>query len=82
MHSHRAAVRLVPGERPPLEPLIYLLCGRRPTWACAAPKKAQEGEGSEFLGAQPGLETHFFSSTIAITAVKPSDYTEAGNRSA
>jgi hypothetical protein len=29
----RAAIRLVPGERPPLEPLIYLLCGRRPAWA-------------------------------------------------
>jgi hypothetical protein len=31
--KYRAAIRLVPGERPPLGPLIYLFFGRRPAWA-------------------------------------------------
>ena len=51
--------------------------------ASAAPKKAQEGEGSEFLGAQPARRPIFFLRQLQLreeTLVR--DYTEAGNRSA
>jgi hypothetical protein len=52
--------------------------------ASAAPKKAQEGEESEFLGAQPAGKPFFFSRQLMQlrqeTLVR--DYTEAGNRSA
>jgi hypothetical protein len=50
--------------------------------ARAAPKKAQEGEESEFLGAKPAGKPIFFSRQILRQETLVRDYTEAGNRSA